>query len=57
METRDLIKQMMANVLDGQSAEAQERFEDIISVKVTDALEAQKQSVASNLYTQGQEEE
>ena len=57
METRDLIKQMMANVLDGQSAEAQERFEDIISVKVTDTLEAQKQSVASNLYTQGQEEE
>ena len=55
METRDLIKQMMSHVLDGQPAEAQERFEDIISVKVTDALEAQKQSVASNLYAQEEE--
>ena len=55
METKDLIKQMMANVLGGQSAEAQERFEDIISIKVTDALEAQKQTVASNLYTQEEE--
>ncbi len=55
METKDLIKHMMANVLDGQSAEAQERFEDIISIKVTDALEAQKQTVASNLYTQEEE--
>jgi hypothetical protein len=55
MDTRDLIKQMMADVLDGQTADAQERFEDIISVKVTDALEAQKQSVASNLYAQEEE--
>jgi hypothetical protein len=46
---------MMADVLDGQTADAQERFEDIISVKVTDALEAQKQSVASNLYAQEEE--
>jgi hypothetical protein len=55
METRDLIKQMMASVLDGQPAEAQERFEDIVAIKVTDALEAQKQTVASNLYTQEEE--
>jgi hypothetical protein len=55
MDTRDMIKQMMINVLDGQPAEAQERFEDIISVKVTDALDAQRQSVASNLYAQGEE--
>jgi hypothetical protein len=55
MDTRDIIKQMMSNVLDGQPAEAQERFEDIISIKVTDALDAQKQSIASNLYTREEE--
>lgn len=52
MDTKDLVKQMVINVLDGQPAEAQERFQDIIAVKVTDALEAQKQAVASTVYAQ-----
>lgn len=56
METRDLVKQMMINVLDGNSVEAQERFEDIISIKVTDALDAQKQNVASSIYSTSEEE-
>jgi hypothetical protein len=43
---------MVINVLDGQPAEAQERFQDIIAVKVTDALEAQKQAVATSMYAQ-----
>ena len=52
MDTKDLVKQMVISVLDGQPAEAQERFQDIVAVKVTDALEAQKQAVAASLYAQ-----
>jgi hypothetical protein len=52
MDTKELVKQMVINVLDGQPAEAQERFQDIIAVKVTDALEAQKQAVATSMYAQ-----
>lgn len=52
MDTKELVKQMVINVLDGQPAEAQERFQDIIAVKVTDALEAQKQAVATSVYAQ-----
>lgn len=56
MDTRDLVRQMMLNVVSGDTAEAKERFEDIVSIKVTDALEAQKQSVASSIYgTSGEE--
>lgn len=52
MDTRDLIKQMMSSVLDGQPAEAQERFEDIISIKVTDAIDAKRTEVASSVYAE-----
>lgn len=56
MDTRDLVRQMMLNIVSGETAEAQERFEDIVSVKVTDALEAQKQNVAGSIYTTSEEE-
>lgn len=55
MDTTDLVKQMMASVVDGQAAEAQERFQDIIAIKVTDAIEAHKQKVASSIYSQEEE--
>lgn len=50
MDTKDLVKQMVINVLDGQPAEAQERFQDIISIKVTDAIDAKRTEVASSVY-------
>lgn len=56
MDTRDLVRQMMLNIVSGETAEAQERFEDIVSVKVTDALEAQKQAVAGSIYSSTEEE-
>lgn len=56
MDTRDLVRQMMLNIVSGETAEAQERFEDIVSVKVTDALEAQKQAVAGSIYSTAEEE-
>lgn len=56
MDTRDLVRQMMLNIVSGETAEAQERFEDIVSVKVTDALDAQKQNVATSIYATSEEE-
>lgn len=56
MDTRDLVRQMMLNIVSGETAEAQERFEDIVSVKVTDALEAQKQAVAGSIYATSEEQ-
>jgi len=56
MDTRDLVRNMMLNIVSGETAEAQERFEDIISVKMTDALQAQKQNVAGSIYSTSEEE-
>ena len=56
MDTRDLVRQMMLNIVSGETSEAQERFEDIVSVKVTDALDAQKQNVATSIYATSEEQ-
>ena len=45
----ELIKQMLDNLIDGNQAAAQEDFEDIMSTKVTDALDAQKIAVAQHM--------
>lgn len=45
----ELIKQMLDNLIDGNQAAAQEDFEDIMSTKVTDALDAHKIAVAQHM--------
>ena len=57
MDTKDLVKQMMINVLDGNAVEAQERFEDIIFVKMTDALETRKMELAGSTFGPAHQEE
>lgn len=57
MDTKDLVKQMMINVLDNNAVEAQERFEDIISVKVSDAIAARKIELAGSTFGPARQEE
>ena len=45
----ELIKSMLDNLIDGNQAEAQENFNDLMSTKVTDALDARKLEVAQNM--------
>ena len=45
----ELIKQMLDNLVDGNQAEAQENFNDAISVKISDVLDARKLQVAQQL--------
>ena len=45
----DQIKDMLDNIQMDNSAEAQQNFLDIISVKLTDALDQRKQEVAKQL--------
>ena len=45
----ELIKQMLDNIQSDNHAEAQEDFNSIISVKLTDALDQRKQEIAKQL--------
>lgn len=50
MEHTEIINQMVDDILNGESASAQEKFEDLVAVKVTSALDARKQDLAQSLY-------
>ena len=45
----ELIKAMLDSITNDQPAQAQEHFNDILSMKVTDALDQRKQAVAQQL--------
>jgi hypothetical protein len=45
----ELIKTMLDNLIDGNQAEAQENFNDALSVKISDVLDARKVQVAQQL--------
>jgi hypothetical protein len=44
-----IIHDLLDNLIDGNSAAAQENFEDAMSVKITDALDARKLQVAQQM--------
>jgi hypothetical protein len=43
------VRDMLDNIIDGNQAAAQENFADILSQKVTDALDARKVEIARSL--------
>ena len=45
----DLIKDMLDSIESDQPAQAQEHFNDIISIKIVDALDQRKQEVSQQL--------
>jgi len=51
-----VIQHMVDNILMGNNAEAMQNFNDVISTKVTDAIDAKKIEIASTLGQRDQED-
>ena len=47
--TQELIRQMLDNIHLDNQAQAQEDFESLISIKITDVLDTRKQDIAHRL--------
>ena len=45
----EVIKNMLDNIIDDKQADAQENFTELLSQKVTDALDARKQEIAKQM--------
>jgi hypothetical protein len=45
----EVIKNMLDNIIDDKQADAQENFTDLLSQKVTDALDARKVEIAKQM--------
>ena len=41
---------MINDLLNGETVSAQEKFEDLVAVKVTSALDTRRQEIAQSLY-------
>jgi len=52
-----LIGSLIDDVLDGNATAAKEKFDDAISLKVSDALNQRKVEIANSLYNKEQEEQ
>ena len=50
MDTNQVINQMVKDIVAGSAADAQDRFAQVMSAKITDALEQRKTNIAQNLY-------
>ncbi len=52
-----VIQSMVDSIINNQQSDAVERFNEIIASKVSDALEAKKQEVATSIGTEKEHEE
>jgi len=52
-----VIKSMVDSIINNQQSDAVERFNEIIASKVSDALEAKKQEVATSIGIEKEHEE
>lgn len=50
MDATEMINKMVDNVVFDNSAEAQKDFNDIVQMKLTAALDAKKQDLASTVF-------
>jgi protein tyrosine phosphatase (PTP) superfamily phosphohydrolase (DUF442 family) len=57
MDTKELIDQMITDILAGNNVEAREIFDQAIGLKVSDALDVKKVEVAQAIYSRDDEEE
>ena len=51
METKDIIDSLIDDIIDGNNAEAQEKFDSAIASKVVDTLDARKRELAQTIYS------
>ena len=56
MEHNEAISKMIDDIIAGNNTEAEDSFKNIISSKVSDALDQRKIEVAINIYNNDQEE-
>ena len=52
-----VIQSMVDSIINNQQSDAVEKFNEIIASKVSDALEAKKQEVATSIVTEKEHEE
>jgi len=52
-----LIGSLIDDVLDGNATAAKEKFDDAVSLKVSDALNQRKVEIANSLYNDKEQEE
>lgn len=50
METKEMIYAMLDDIESGNNADAQDKFNTLISQRVSDAMDAAKVEVASSIY-------
>jgi len=57
MEQSEIINQMITHIIDNKNTEANDAFQNLISAKLNDALEAKKIEVAQSIYNHQDVEE
>jgi hypothetical protein len=57
MDTKELIDQMITDILAGNNVEARDSFDQAIGLKVSGALDTAKVEVAQAIYARDAEEE
>ena len=57
MEQSEIINQMITHIIDDKNTEANDAFQNLISAKINDALEAKKIEVAQSIYNSQEVEE
>lgn len=51
------VEKLVDQIIDGDNAAAKDTFGDILSVKITDALDRKKQDLSKNIFNEPQSEE
>lgn len=57
MDTKEIINQMIDDIIDGNNTDAKDSFEAAISNKLTDALDARKIELAQSIYSKEVQDE
>ena len=57
MDTKDIINQMIDDIIDGNNTDARDRFDAAISIKLTDAIDARKIELAQSIYSKEVQDE
>jgi hypothetical protein len=55
METTDQIRDMISNIIDGNTADAQATFDDLVATKISSALDDRKTELAQSIFNKDTE--
>ena len=57
MEHAEIIHKFIDDVIDGNSTDAKTTFDDLVSVKVTSALDQRKQELAKTIFNREEQDD